>query len=219
LDKEMQVQMSQKYFPMSKPFDIVIAGATGFTGTKVCLYLAKNPPVPNLKWGILGRSADKLQALKELLESQGGSMPAAVEIADVNKDNLDPIMAKYKVCISCVGPFRFYGQPVVKSCVSSRTDYVDICGETEFIESMHAEYFQQAEQNNVAVVSACGYDSIPADLGNLFAKREFEKAGGVCASTEMFVILKSGPSGFTGNATTFTAAVHSFKKLIITKIA
>jgi short subunit dehydrogenase-like uncharacterized protein len=132
-------------------------------------------------------------------------------VADIsNPEALDACFKKTRVCISCVGPFRLYGEPVVASCIRNKTDYVDICGETEFIEKMYADYGTQAMENKVAVIPACGYDSVPADLGCLYTKLMFQKRNATATAIEMFVRFHTGSAGVGGNATTFVSAVLGF---------
>ena len=138
-----------------------------------------------------------------------------IEIFDVNSDDIAESLSKFKVCISCVGPFRFYGRAIVEGCIKAKTDYVDICGETEFIEGIYADWNDAATKSNVSIVSSCGYDSIPSDLGVLYVKTKFKEAGAVCANVEFYANIKTGRSGLGINATTFFAAIHSFDKYSI----
>lgn len=208
----------------SKEQDLIIVGATGFTGDKVCLQIAKYPPVTDLKWTIAGRNQEyilsnrKLSLLLAQIKKVGGSIPQ-VAIIDVENDNIAQELSKFKVCISCVGPFRFFGRPIFEACIKAKTDYVDICGETEFIEGMYADFNEIATENGVSLILSCGYDSIPSDLGVLYSKKKFQEIGGVCANVEFYANIKAGKSGLGINATTFYAAIHSFDKFKILNLA
>lgn len=79
-----------------------------------------------------------------------------------------------KVLINCIGPYALYGEPVVKACIEAGTHYVDVCGEPEFMEQMHLKYNQQAKDKGVYVISACGFDSIAADMGAVHFEKQFE---------------------------------------------
>jgi short subunit dehydrogenase-like uncharacterized protein len=127
-----------------------------------------------------------------------------------NQEELVKELAQYRVCINCVGPFRLYGKPIVEACVLAKTDYIDICGETEFIERMYHDYHALAVQNQVSLVPACGYDCVPADFFTFWIKSLFQERGATCTQVEFFVELLSGPSGLCGNATTFESAVLGF---------
>lgn len=107
--------------------DVIIYGATGYTGVKICQEFALNPPK---SWIIAGRSKSKLEKLSSELKC---SNPPKVVVADLHE--LDFIKGA-KVLINCVGPFRLYGEPVVKACVEHGVNYIDICGETEVIEKV-----------------------------------------------------------------------------------
>jgi short subunit dehydrogenase-like uncharacterized protein len=127
-----------------------------------------------------------------------------------NQEELVKELTQYRVCINCVGPFRLYGKPIVEACVLGKTDYIDICGETEFIERMYHDYHHLAIQNQVSLIPACGYDCVPADFFTFWIKSWFAAKGATCTQIEFFVELLSGPSGLCGNATTFESAVLGF---------
>jgi len=153
----------------SRPYDIVVFGATGFTGRKVAEYLARSAP-PDLRWAIAGRSRDKLEAVKakltgidERCKSVGvleASIDDAVSLANMAQST--------RVLVTTVGPFIDYGEPVVRACIEQGTDYVDSTGEPFFVELLLARYSASAESQKVRVVPNCGFDSIPADLGAYF---------------------------------------------------
>ena len=194
----------------AKPFDLIVYGATGFTGQKVAQEIALHGP--KIKWAIAGRDLTKLEKLYAALDCQGNRPVLCV--ADVkDQEALNDCIAKAKVCISCVGPFRLYGEPVIQACLAGQTHYVDICGETEYIEKLYAEYNNKALIEQLTLVPACGYDSIPADIGCLHNKLQFKKWNGTPSSVEMFVKFNSGPSGIGVNATTFISAVLGFSSV------
>ncbi|KAJ3313784.1 hypothetical protein HDV04_001588 [Boothiomyces sp. JEL0838] len=181
--------------------DVIIYGATGYTGVKICQEFALNPPK---SWIIAGRSKSKLEKLSSELKC---SNPPKVVVADLHE--LDFIKGA-KVLINCVGPFRLYGEPVVKACVEHGVNYIDICGETEVIEKLYADYNQLAIDKRISIVPACGYDSVPADLGQWYTKLQFQKQQAICSTIEMIVKFHAGKSGITGNATTFESAILGF---------
>nr|XP_018917009.1 PREDICTED: saccharopine dehydrogenase-like oxidoreductase [Bemisia tabaci]XP_018917010.1 PREDICTED: saccharopine dehydrogenase-like oxidoreductase [Bemisia tabaci]XP_018917011.1 PREDICTED: saccharopine dehydrogenase-like oxidoreductase [Bemisia tabaci] len=171
--------------------DLLIFGATGFTGQFVVteiVRLAKEHG--NLTWGIAGRNIDKLKAALDKSSEKTGVDLSTIPIvlADVkDEESLKEMAQKTKVVINCCGPYRFFGEPVVKACVENGASHVDVSGEPQFMESMQLKYHKAAEENGVYIVSACGFDCIPADLGTIFLQKHFE--GGL-NSVEIF--LKPG---------------------------
>lgn len=115
-----------------------------------------------------------------------------------------------RVVINCVGPFRYFGAVVVDACKAAGTHYVDINGETEFVERMSVAYPPAPQSSsNPTLVSCCGFDCMPSDLGLLFVKQQFAKRGWVAATSEMFLSLVSGPKGAVINYATYESAVQS----------
>jgi short subunit dehydrogenase-like uncharacterized protein len=159
-----------------RPYDLVVFGASGFTGKFVAERVARRSRQGSLSWAVGGRNPAKLQKVLEDVSSNTGVSPSEVGIikADVNDDSsIRQMCRSSKVLLNCVGPYRFYGEPVVKACVEEKCDYVDICGEPQFLEAMQLKYDEHARDNGVHIVGSCAFDSIPADLGLLFAKETF----------------------------------------------
>ena len=124
-------------------------------------------------------------------------------MATVGEDeSLHKLAEETRILINCTGPFRFYGEPVVKACVDSSTHYIDITGEPEFMEKVQLKYHELAQKANCYVIPGCGFDSIPADVGVNFIKDQFS---GVLDSVETFL-----HGNFTGNSTTWDCAVEGF---------
>lgn len=90
-----------------------------------------------------------------------------------DQEALERVAAKCSVIINCVGPYRFFGEPVVQACVAQGTSYVDVCGEPQFLEEMQVKYHEAAKQKGVYIVGSCGMDSIPTDLGIVFMQHKF----------------------------------------------
>lgn len=171
-----------------RPLDVIIFGATGFTG-KYTIYEGVQL-LDGLKWGVAGRSAEKLaQVLKEMGGKAGKDLSGTpTVIADVNDPaSLKKMAEQCRIVINCCGPYRFFGEPVVKACVEAGTHHVDVSGEPQYMEKMQLSYNEAAEKKGVYVVSACGFDSIPADLGTVFLEREFD---GTVNSVETFLETK-----------------------------
>ncbi|KDR12595.1 saccharopine dehydrogenase-like oxidoreductase [Zootermopsis nevadensis] len=157
--------------------DIIVFGATGFTG-KVAVYKILNlAKEKGITWGISGRNKDKLNdVLKEVAEKTGEDL-AAVKVVEADvKDasSLQQMASQARVLVNCVGPYRFYGEAVVSACIASGTHHVDVSGEPQYMEKIQLEYHKAAEEKGVYIVSACGFDSIPADLGTVFLMNKFQ---------------------------------------------
>lgn len=131
-------------------------------------------------------------------------------IADVKDyETLREMARQATVVINTVGPFRYYGQPVVEACIAERADYLDVSGEPEFIERIALEYDDKAKAAGVYIASAVGFDSVPGDVGALWTAQQFHPPAR-CTSIETFISLKAGPSGFRGHFPTFESAVQGF---------
>lgn len=152
-------------------FDVTLFGATGFTGSLTAEYLAQNLPA-GATWAIAGRNADKLEALVERLAEAGGNTPAIV-IADVARwPTIKSMADNTRVLISAVGPYLHYGEPVVKAAAIAGINYVDLTGEPQFVDEMWLKYHEVAKASGARLVHACGFDSIPYDLGVLHTVRQ-----------------------------------------------
>lgn len=153
--------------PAPKAFDIVIYGATGFTGRLATEYFANNAD-KSLKWAIAGRRKDALTSLAEAYEPLAGKIPVIVADAYDN-DSIEAMTAATRVILTTVGPFAIYGEPVIRACIKSSTDYVDISGEVSWHNRMIEKYDAQAKAKGIRVIPSCGFDSVPSDIGTLFA--------------------------------------------------
>jgi short subunit dehydrogenase-like uncharacterized protein len=184
----------------SRRFDVVVWGATGFTGKLVAEYLARNYGVGSgLSWALAGRSQKKLEAVRDALAAD---FPRAKELPlllgdGADRVSLDPIARDTRVIITTVGPYALHGRALVGACVDAGTDYVDLAGETPFIRDMVDEHHARARQTGARIVHSCGYDSIPSDLGVLMVQ-EHAKAtyGASCPEIRFFAGESKG--GFSG---------------------
>ncbi|CAG8531626.1 7227_t:CDS:2 [Ambispora leptoticha] len=208
-----------------KDLDFVIFGATGFTGKLVVeefyraaqYYQNSFPNAPKFTWAIAGRSEKKLFKMANIISittSSSSVRQPEMIIADVTRpETLDVMAKRAKVLIACVGPFRLYGEPVVKACLENHTDYVDITGETEFIEQIQIKYHELAKTSNVTIVPACGFDCLPADYGLLYTKQQMEGINALPSSVELFYHFTTGPSGTTLHYATYESAVLSIQHI------
>jgi short subunit dehydrogenase-like uncharacterized protein len=184
--------------------DIVLFGATGFTGGLTAEYLAAHAD-PGTRWALAGRSQSKLESVRSQLGSDQEGR-ALIE-ADVNDpDSIRAMAESTKVVITTVGPYINYGEPLVAACAAAGTDYVDLTGEPEFVDLMWLRHHEQAKQTGARLVHSCGFDSIPYDLGVLFTVSELPE--GAPMSVEGFVRV-----GGTFSGGTYHSAVHIMGRL------
>ncbi|XP_028161279.1 lipid droplet localized protein-like [Ostrinia furnacalis] len=178
---------------MSK-VDLVVFGATGFTGKKVVEELARGEKkYAGISWAVAGRAEKKLEAvLNEVAQKTGADLSGVRRIvADVgDNDSLKSMCSQARVVVNVCGPYRLYGEPVVRAAIDSKAHYVDVSGEPQFMETMQIEYGAQARDANVCVVSACGWDSVPNDMGVVFLDQNF---GGTLNSVESYISTKIAP--------------------------
>ena len=149
--------------------EIVLFGATGFTGGLTADYLAAAAPA-DLRWAIAGRNRTRLDAVADRLQAANPGRPRVdVAVADVDHpESLAELVATTGLVASTVGPFAEHGAGLVAACAETGTDYLDITGEPEFVDTMWLEHHERAVQTGARLVHACGFDSIPHDLGVLF---------------------------------------------------
>nr|XP_022910544.1 saccharopine dehydrogenase-like oxidoreductase [Onthophagus taurus]XP_022910545.1 saccharopine dehydrogenase-like oxidoreductase [Onthophagus taurus] len=159
--------------------DIIIFGATGFTGRRIVprLHEILKKENLNLTWGIAGRSKNKLKEVLIEAEQKTGDKLDEIEIieADINNESsLKSMTSKTKLLINTVGPFRFYGEQVVQACLSTGTHHLDVAGEPQFMEEIQYKYHKIAMEKGIYLISACGMDSIPADMGVIHLQNNFD---------------------------------------------
>ena len=185
---------------MSKPeYDLVVFGATSFVGQILSRYLLEQYGVcKKLRWAIAGRAEAKLQALRTQLGSSAAKLPSIVADA-ADEKALQALCASTKVVISTVGPYALYGEPLVKVCAQSGTDYCDLTGETQWIARMIERYEATAKKSGARIVHCCGFDSIPSDLGVHFLQQQaMKKFGEPCTHVKMRVkAMRGAASGGT----------------------
>ncbi len=180
-------------------FDFVVFGATSFVGKILCQYMVDEYGVGGaVRWAAAGRSSAKLKALKKALGSQADDLSLIVADA-ADEAALSAMAAKTKVIISTVGPYALYGEPLVKTCAESGTDYCDLSGEAQWVKVMIDKYATAAEKSGARIVHCCGFDSIPSDLGVYFLQQEAKaRFGASCGQIKMGVkAIRGGMSGGT----------------------
>ncbi|CAO2820568.1 unnamed protein product [Amaranthus hypochondriacus] len=192
-------------------YDVVILGASGFTGKYVLKETLKflntqNPTSPLKSVAIAGRNPSKLT--QSLSWAAHPNLPPYIPILTTDTSDFSSLVnitSQTRLLLNCVGPFRLHGEPVVRACLETGTDYLDICGEPEFMEKMEAQYHNQAVENGCLMISACGFDSIPAELGLLFNSRQWIPPS-VPNTVEAYLSLES-EKRIVGNFATYESAV------------
>ena len=166
----------------TKPFDLVVHGATGFTGRLVVEYLLQRYPVGNgsLRWAMGGRSAAKLAAVRDELGAPADTPLVVTDGAD--PASLQALMAQTRLVLTTVGPYQLYGSELVAACAASGVDYVDLCGEPAWMRQMIDAHEAAAQASGARIVFSCGFDSIPFDLGVFLLQKEFRHRFGHPAS-------------------------------------
>lgn len=179
---------------MSREYDVVLLGASGFTGALTAEYLEKSAP-DGLRWAVAGRNKQKLERFgRDIL------------VADVTDPNsLRELAESTKVVATTVGPYVEYGEPLVAACAEAGTGYLDLTGEPEFLDRMYVRYHERATQTGARIVHACGFDSIPYDLGVQYTVEQLPEN----VPIQVDGLLRAGgrPSGGT-----FHTAITAFSR-------
>ena len=183
--------------------DLVVMGATGFTGKLVVEYLMKSYGVRNehFTWAIAGRSSIKLEKLKHSLrELDSLSMDIPIILVDsLDSKSLDTMTSSCRLVISTVGPYMRFGIPLVESCVKNATHYCDLTGEVPFIRQSIDLFHLKAKENSCRIIHSCGFDSIPSDIGTLLLQEtSIKRNQKPCNEVNLYVkSIKGGLSGGT----------------------
>ncbi|MDT9686149.1 saccharopine dehydrogenase NADP-binding domain-containing protein [Streptomyces sp. TRM76323] len=160
----------------ARAFDVVLFGATGFVGELTARYLAAHAPA-GCRWALAGRDRDKLERLRDRLAAEHpvcAGLPLLVADAG-DAGALRGLAESARVVATTVGPYVWYGEPLVAACAEAGTDYVDLTGEPEFVDLMYVRHDARARETGARLVHACGFDSVPHDLGVYFTVRELPR--------------------------------------------
>ena len=203
----------------SSKFDIVVYGATGFTGQLVAEYLAAQyKGDSSLKWAMAGRSKDKLASVRDAI---GAPADTPLIVADASDPaSLKAMVAQAKSLISTVGPYQLYGSQLLADCVNSGTDYFDLCGEPLWMRQMIEAHEATAKSTGARIVFSCGYDSLPFELGVFCAQEEAKKVFGAPAARvkgrvrSMTLTVSGGTAASMRGLFTAAANDHSLVALL-----
>lgn len=186
----------------TRAYDIVLYGATGFTGRLVAEYLAQKPS-GSFRWALAGRAVDKLRQIRAELNL--GDEIGLIHADSSDETSLLNMAAQTRVVLTTVGPYIRHGEPLVKACINAGSDYVDITGEPEFVNLLLDRYDAAARDRGVRIVNCCGFDSIPPDLGVYMTVQHLPDDAVV--SLEGFV---SSDASFSGG--TFHSAIEMISR-------
>lgn len=196
----------------SREFDIIVYGATGFTGRLVAEYLTqhyagrKDAP----KWAMAGRSAAKLAEVRDLI---GAPKDTPLVVADASDPaTLDAMAARATVILTTVGPYQLYGNELVAACVKAGTAYADLCGEPGWMREMIDEHEPAAKASGARITFSCGFDSIPFDLGVHFLQAEAVKRHGKPAPRVKGRVRKMAGGASGGTVASLTETLKAVAK-------
>ena len=182
-----------------RTYDVVVWGASGFTGRLVVEYLAANyPQGGELRWAAAGRNAEKLARVLNDVAGPDHGIPILIADSD-DSASLRSMVTASKAILTTVGPYALYGSALVEACAENGTHYCDLSGEPQWMRKMIDRYQSLAEASGARIVHSCGFDSIPSDLGVWFMQREAQRIyGETCNRIRMLVrVMKGGASGGT----------------------
>lgn len=195
-----------------RQYDVVLYGASGFTGRQTVQYFAGNTHPSAVRWAIAGRNRQALETAREQAGEDARS--ADILVADAkDQQAVDAIVSRTRILLSTAGPFSLYGSKIVDACVRFKTHYVDITGETSWVRGLMDRYHDRAAAEGTRIVPCCGFDSVPSDLGTYLVVRHIQKALGVdCREVKAFYQISGGLNGGTfasaSNAQASGAAVR-----------
>jgi len=186
----------------NREFDVVVWGATGFTGRLVAEYLLRRYGAGSgsLKWAMGGRNESKLRAVRAELGPQAEGVPLVIADSE-DAALLDVMAARTRVVCSTVGPYALYGSRLVAACVHHGTHYCDLTGEVQWMREMIGRHHEHARETGARIVHTCGFDSIPSDMGVYFLQQQMQARNGVsCAAVKYRA--KAFKGGFSGGTIT-----------------
>jgi short subunit dehydrogenase-like uncharacterized protein len=179
----------------NRVYDVVLYGASGFTGKQTVRYFAEHAPLDRVRWAIAGRDQAKLETVKRDL----GVANVEVLVADSRDQTaVDKMVAQAGIVLSTAGPFALYSDAVVDACVRLRTHYVDITGETPWVRDLIDRYHERAAADGTRIIPFCGFDSVPSDLGAYLVARYMQREWGVtCRVIKAYFQMAGGLNGGT----------------------
>lgn len=185
---------------MSRQYDVVVFGATGFTGQLVARYLSG---VGQERWALAGRSREKLERVRDGL---GGSRPDVLVVDAMDAEAVRDVASRTRVVATTVGPYAKYGDLLVAACAAAGTHYCDLTGEVQWMRRMIDAHHAEAQASGARIVHTCGFDSIPSDLGTWLVQKQF----GDEPAEEVRLYVMYARGGFSGG--TVASMVQLFEE-------
>jgi short subunit dehydrogenase-like uncharacterized protein len=172
----------------TQPYDVVVFGATSFVGQILTRYLFEEFGLDGrLRWAAAGRSLPKLEEVRKSLGHGAGKLTLLQADAD-DEASLQKLCRSARVIVSTVGPYALYGEPLVRVCAETGTDYCDLTGEVQWMRRMIHKYEKAARASGARIVHNCGFDSIPSDLGVHYLQQQARaRFGRHCTTVKMRV--------------------------------
>lgn len=180
----------------SRPFDIVVHGATGFTGRQAAEYLATRAP-RGLRWAVSGRDLKRVEKVKDELQGRPNPPGGALRADGTDAPLCGTMAREARVVLTTAGPYAKFGDGVVDACVAEGTDYVDITGETPWVRRVIDRHHATARERGLRIVPCCGFDSVPSDLGALLGVERLRARGEATARVRGFFSGRGGLNGGT----------------------
>ena len=178
----------------ARPYDVVLYGASGFTGKQTVQYFAQHVTSGEVRWAIAGRNRQKLEQVKAQI-----GVDVDILVADSQDENaIDNIVSQTRALLNTAGPFALYGNKIVDACVRFKTHYVDITGETPWVKELCDRYHDRAAADGTRIIPCCGFDSVPSDLGAYLVVRYIQRELGVsCRAVKAYYQAMGGFNGGT----------------------
>ncbi|KAF2714635.1 hypothetical protein K504DRAFT_469083 [Pleomassaria siparia CBS 279.74] len=199
----------------AREYELVLLGATGYTGKLTAEWISTNLTT-DLKWAIAGRNSRKLQAVvDELKKLNPNRKQPDVEICELDKPQLTSLATRTRLIITTVGPYMWYGEPVLSACAENGTHYLDCTGEVPWYHEMVSKYHEIAKKNNAIIIPQCGLDSVPADIMAYALTSYIRKTLKAPTLSVVFSMynMKTGVSGGTSATALNVFGNYSLKKL------
>jgi saccharopine dehydrogenase (NAD+, L-glutamate forming) len=193
-----------------RAYDVVLFGATGFTGSLTAAYLARHAPA-GTRWAIAGRNRARLEGARDSVAQMNppAGEPGIVLASVEDRGSVRRLAEQTRVAISTVGPYLRYGEPLVGACAEAGTDYLDLCGEPEFVDQMYLDHHATAVHTGARLVHACGFDSVPFDIGVYFTVHQLPE----CVPIHIDGYLRLGAGISAGTYHSAITAMSRFRHL------
>lgn len=183
--------------PTDGRLDIILFGATGFTGQLVAERLSQIAATKPLRWAVAGRNAPRLHEIVAGLGRSPGNVPEVLVADSADRASLDAMVARARVIISTVGPYARYGSELVAACAEAGVSYCDLTGEAQWIRRMIDAHHERAVATGARIVHCCGFDSVPSDIGtHVLQSRAIAVFGSPCERVDF--VLRHAAGGFSG---------------------